>query len=307
MNPEHAVQGLARRQQSLVTRSQAIQAGMTDHEVDHRIESGYWRRLHGGVYKLGVGAPTWEEKLMAATLAAGQLAAVSHRAAAVLWRMDGPESAPIEITIAHGGETKRSDVLCYRSRTLKEADITLRTGIPVTIVERTLVDLGRHWGDRSVEIALESALRRGLTTPTAVERYLASVSSRVPGHRVIKRVLAERGLERPSGSAAEVALDRALRAAGVAEPRRQYRLNVGGGQVVVIDKAWPELRVGLEVDGYAYHGGRLAHASDLERQNAIVRVGWLLLRYSGSQVNRDPFGIATEVATVLATRDRLAG
>ena len=75
----------------------------------------------------------------------------------------------------------------------------------------------------------------------------------------------------------------------------------------MIDKAWPDLRVGLEVDGYDYHGGRLAHSADLERQNAIVRVGWLLLRYSGSQVRRNPDGIAQEVAAVLAERSKLAG
>ena len=280
---------------------------MTGHEIDHRLKSGFWVVLHGGVYKLGVGPVTWEERLMAATLAGGPEAAVSHRAAAVLWRLDGPESAPVEITIPHGRETHREGVVCYRSRTLDPSDVTLRTGIPVTIVERTLVDVGRHWTDDAVEVAMESALRRGLTTTTALEAYLARSSARIPGYRVMKRVSSRRSSGKASGSAAEVRLERALRAAGVPSPHRQFRLEVGRGDVVVIDKAWPELRVGLEVDGYDYHGGRLAHSADLERQNAIVRVGWLLLRYSGSQVRRNPDRIAQEVAAVLAERSKLAG
>lgn len=307
MNPEHEVQGLARRQQSLVTRSQALDAGMTAHEVDHRIRSGYWVVLYGGVYKLGVGRVTWEQKLMAAALAGGPEATVSHRAAAVLWRLDGPASAPVEITVPHGKECQREGVRCYRSRTLSPTDVTVRTGIPVTIVERTLVDVGRFWSDADVEVALESAFRRGLSTTTAVAMYLSRTSPRVPGRRVLARVLRRRDAGKPSGSPAEVRLEQALRAAGVPVPCRQFRLDVGQGGVVVIDKAWPDLRVGLEVDGYDYHGGRLAHAEDLERQNSIVRVGWLLLRYSGSQVRRDPMAIAREVAQVLAARSARAG
>jgi len=303
MNPEHEVQGLARRQHGLVTRQQALAAGMTGDEIENRVGRLWWQPVHAGVYLLGVSLPTWEQRLRAATLAAGPTAVVSHRAAAILWQLDGFNGWPIEITIPHGREATLASVRTYRSRTLCSADVTAHRGIPVTTIERTLLDLGRHHEERLVEVALESALRKGLTTNSALNRYLATVPGRTPGRRVLERVLRGRGAVRHSGSPAETTMLQALRSAGVASPERQYRIQLPMEQVVTVDIAWPRQRVVLEVDGYDFHGGRLAHAADLERQNKLTAAGWLVLRYSGSQVARNPGGIVREVKAVLAGRN----
>jgi very-short-patch-repair endonuclease len=302
MNPEHDVQGLARRQQGLVTRQQALAVGMTDHEIKNRAHRGWWQLVYPGVYLLGVSPPIWEQRLRAATLAAGPTAVASHRAAAILWQLDGFAGHPIEITIPHRREATLDSVRTYRSRTLGPAEVTAHRGIPVTVVERTLLDLGRHHDERTIEVALESALRKGLTTNVAVTEYLGRTAGRVPGRRVLERVLRERGPARHAGSPAEAALLQALRAAGVPTPERQYRIDLGRGQVATVDIAWPPQRVVLEVDGYDFHGGRQAHAADLERQNALTAAGWMVLRYSGSTVARDPGGIVRQVTAVLAQR-----
>lgn len=302
MKPEREVQSLARKQDGLVARQQALELGMTEAEVESRLAGGYWRRVHAGVYKVGVAKLDWDQRLMAATLAAGPEAVVSHRAAAVLWRLDGIESAPVEVTIPHTREARHQEVICHRSRSLSPDDVTVVRRIPVTALPRTLVDLGRYCGDRTVEKAMESALRRRLASQDALAAYLDSIDPRVPGAGVLRSILQVRRPGRASGSGSEVDLERALRRLGVPPPVRQFELKLLDGGVAVLDKAWPEAMLGLEVDGEEGHTGRLAHAADLIRQNGILRLGWLLLRYSGSQVEANPLAIGREVQAVLLSR-----
>lgn len=304
VKPERDVQMLARRQDGLVARRQILELGMTEAEIENRLSGGHWERVHAGVYKLGVAQLDWDQRLMAATLAAGPGAVVSHRAAAVLWRLDGIESAPVEITIPHTREARRQEVICHRARSLSDDDVTKLRGIPVTAVARTLVDLGRFCGERAVEKAMESALRRRVASHSALAAYAAGIDPRVPGVSILRALLQVRQPGRAAGSGSEVDLERALRAVGVPRPVRQFELKLPGGAVAVIDKAWPEALLGLEVDGFDPHAGRLDHAADLVRQNEILKLGWLLLRYSGSQVEANAVAIAREVLAVLVSRMR---
>ncbi|HUR48744.1 MAG TPA: hypothetical protein VMY88_04305 [Acidimicrobiales bacterium] len=302
MKPEREVQLLARRQDGLIGRRQVLELGMTEAEVEGRLSSGNWQRVHAGVYKLGAARLDWDQRLRAATLAAGPGAVVSHRAAAVLWRLDGLEAAPVEVTIPHTREARRQEVICHRARSLSDADVTALRGIPVTAIPRTLVDLGRYCGERTVEKALESALRRRISSQETLSAYVATTDPRVPGRSTLQRILQSRQPGRAAGSGSEVDLGRALREVGVPPPVRQFELKLAGGGVAVIDKAWPEARLGLEVDGFDPHSGRLAHAVDLARQNEILKVGWLLLRYAGIQIEASPLAIAREVHSVLMSR-----
>jgi len=296
---EIEVRQLAARQLGLASRRQALEAGMAEWRIQYRLTAEHWRPVLQGVYLLGVTDPTWHQKLMAACLFAGPAAAASHRAGAVLWQVDGLVRAPVEILLPHGEEAVARGVVVHRSRRFDERDITRRAGIPVTIIERTLVDVARYLEPRETEKALESALRRNLTTPAAVWRYVEDRGGRIPGTRRLRAILLSRGAKPPAGSGGEVELLRALRAAGVPDPVRQHPLKLENGRIAILDVAWPWLRLGLEYDGYDVHGGRLAHADDMERQNAIVALGWTLLRY-GSRVRRDPQGVANEVAAALA-------
>ena len=287
---------------SLVTRGQALKAGMSDGEIHRRVSSDYWRTVHPGVYLIGLHEPTWEQRLRAACLFAGPQAVASHRAAHIVWGLDGLVDAPTEITVPHREEATLSGVIVHRSRKLDRHDVTIFSGMPVTNAERTLVDIGRYVGPLIAEKALESALRNRLTTPAKVWEYLEERAGRIPGNRVIRTVMLARGAHRPAGSGGEVELIRCLRKAGVPEPQRQYRIDLGDGSKAIVDFAWPEYRLALEYDGYDVHGGRQAHDEDLVRQNLIFAAGWDLLRYSGRRVRRDGEGVAREV---LAALDRL--
>lgn len=301
-SPELKVQDVARAQCSLVTRGQALAAGMSDGQIQRRLAAGYWRTVQPGVYLIGLQEPTWEQRLRGACLFAGPRAVASHRAAHMVWALDGVLDAPVEILVPHAEEANLRGVVVHRSRKLDPCDVTVYSGMPVTNVERTLVDMGRFLGPLTTEKALESALRRRLTTPARVWAYLEERAGHIPGHRVIRAVMLARGVQKPAGSGGEVEFIRCLRIAGVPDPERQYVIDLGHGRKATVDFAWPPFRLAMEYDSYDIHGGRQAHNADLERQNAIYAAGWELLRYSGSRVRRDGKGVAAEVAAALTRR-----
>lgn len=288
-------------QLGLISRRQALEAGMTSHQIQNRRRAGWWSVVHPGVYLLGAGSLTWAQRCLAACLLADS-AALSHRAALVLWGLDGLAEAPVELTVPHGTEIVAERLLVHRSRRWAEVDRTRHGGIPVSVVPRSLVDCGRYLGPRQLEKALESALRRRLTNEAEVFDYLEHRAGSLPGARVLRQVVLRREPGRAVGSAAEAELFMALRSIGAPTPERQHAIRLGNGAVAVVDGAWPGLRFGFEVDGFDFHGGRQAHSADLERQNGILAAGWDLRRYSGSQVMASPTGIARSLLAELSAR-----
>src|SRR5256714_7015750 len=89
--PSEELGRLIARQRGVLSRSQALEAGLGRGAIQHRLDSGEWQRLHPGVYRMRGAPPSWEQRLMAATLWAGPESAVSHRSAAALWKLDGIE------------------------------------------------------------------------------------------------------------------------------------------------------------------------------------------------------------------------
>ena len=285
---EGKAQELAKQQLGLISRAQAMAHGMTRTTIRERISGGRWQAVYPGVYLVGVLPPSWHQRLMAACLFAGPNAVASHRAAGVVWGLDGLVRAPLEILVPHGEEATCRGVVVHRSRKLGEREVTRRAGLPVTSAERTLVDLGRYLEPRETEKALESALRLELVTTQSVWRYVEERGGRIPGCRLLRGIMLARGDAKPAGSGGEVEFLRLLRNAGLPAPIRQFKLRLPNGALAFLDFAWPDLKLGMEYDGYDSHGGRFAHAADLERQNGIVSLGWTLLRYPGSRVRRKP-------------------
>ena len=299
LDVELATQRLAGSQLGLISCEQAVAQGMSRWTVNDRVDAQRWRSVYPGVYLIGVTEPSWEQKLLAACLFAGERAVVSHRAAGVLWRLDGLVRAPLEITVPHHEEASLRGVVVHRSRKLEDFDVTRRGPMPVTSVERTLVDLGRYLEPQETEKALESALRQRLVTPQTVWNYVEDRGGRIPGCRRLRAILRARGEAKPAGSGGEVEFLRLLRRAGIPQPVRQLELRLPSGAVAFLDFAWPQLMLAMEYDGYDSHGGRLAHAADLERQNGIVAMGWTLLRYPGRRVRRSPAAVVSEIEAAI--------
>lgn len=113
---DREVNDVAAHQVFLVTRDQVFGAGGSDDVIENRVAGGSWVKRHAGVYQTDSRPSSWEADLIAAVLAAGEKALVSHRAALLFWGMDGISSAPIEITVPFGNLPIPEGVVVHRTR-----------------------------------------------------------------------------------------------------------------------------------------------------------------------------------------------
>lgn len=234
---------------------------------------------------------------MAACLAAGPSAVASHRSAALLWGFRGAEDAPTEITVEGHRHRQLTDVVVHRTDKLAAADVSRRSRIPITTPARTLLDLGAVVPTHVVEPALEDALLRRLVSFVLLERTLERLGGAGRnGSGVLRRLLEERDpAAAPTQSVLEDALLRLLRRAGLPEPARQYRVGR-----VVLDFAYPALRLGVEADSRIWHGGRADVQRNSDKANLLLAHGWRVLHFTWADVRRRPDDVVARLARELA-------
>ena len=206
---------------------------------------------------------------MAAVIACGAGAALSHRSAAELWELLGPWTGPVEVTVPSvAGRKPRAGIRVHRSPSLLNAATTARRGIPVTTPARTLADLARiapAWVHRK---AVRQAEFIGLPTGIATDRTRSELE------RAFLRLCRRHRLPAPE-------------------------VNVPVGRFTV-DFLWPEQRLVVETDGYAAHRGRQAFRDDRARELELGTMGLRLRRFSDHQIDTQPAVVAAAVRTELA-------
>jgi hypothetical protein len=281
---------VAARQRNLVARSQVLAAGGTDGHIRVRVARGQWKPVHPGVVAVAPAPLDWHGRLLAATLAAGDGSGASGRAALVVHGLDGLRSAPLEVTVPRSHGPVPADVIVHRSR--RPAPLVVRHGIPVTAVERALLDAAGDVPSVVIEKALHSAVRLGLTTPEKTLAFVDSTGARgVKGAARVREVIADFGVGRPARSGGEVVLGRIvrqLRRCGIEAPIRNYELDLADGTKAVVDLAWPGRSVGAEFDGLDAHTALRDIDYDDLRQNAILDLGWELRRFGWRTTSRRP-------------------
>ena len=259
----------------LVGRSQCLAHGMSPSSIRHRIGTGQWEVLAAGVYRLAGYPPSFEQAQMVAVLAGRGAPVVSHRSAAVLWKLDLPRWTQPEVTVARGGLIYNVPGLVIHEAAFGPGDVFRMGELPVTTAARTLLDLGAVLSDDCVERALESAIRLRLVSYDYLHRRLAASSVRGrSGLGALRRVLKVRGDVPATESELETRCLQAIRAAGLPRPVRQYQLWVDGRVVARFDLAYPKLRVNVEAHGMRFHTDELAIVRDWDRQNIAVAEGW---------------------------------
>lgn len=288
---------VAERQRFLVTRGQVLELGIDPKTIEHEIEVGRWLSLHAGVYQVDRRPRDWDARLLAAVLACGPGAAASHRAALKVWGLEGISSAPLEVTMPFGNLGFPDTVIVHRTRRTFEVSIT--SDIPVTTVERTLLDCAGGLPTRVVGKALDSALRKDLTTIEAMYEGLGRDGGRgVRGTKRLRQVLAQRMYDGSTDSGAEYDLLYFMRLAGLPEPELDHELFPRGGRRVP-DFYWAGLRKAVEVDGVDAHSSADRLDDDLDRQNAIMDLGIEIRRFSARRVRRDPSDVVADIKRFL--------
>jgi very-short-patch-repair endonuclease len=268
--PDLLVAGIAARQHGLVTARQLAGAGIGGRGVLRRAQAGRLHRVHRGVYAVGHGGLAEEGRWMAAVLAGGRRAVLSHRSAAGLWELLPKTQAPVDITIpAGGGRGKLKGVRRHRSRTLTAAQSTRRKGIPVTTPARTIADLRRMVSAQQLRRAIRQAAVIGLDIGRDVD---ADPTRSELEHRFL-RLCRHHRLPRPD-------------------------VNVPVGRFVV-DFLWRDRALIAETDGYRYHRGRLAFEDDRARDLELQLLGYEVVRFTYRQVSDEPARVAGALRALL--------
>jgi very-short-patch-repair endonuclease len=271
---------------------------MSTRAIDHRLATGEWVRLFQGAYRLAGSECTFEQRVMAGTLAVGADAVASHRAAAALLGMPG---APrwVEITVPRTSRVELTGVIPHRTRLLAPEDVGRLKGIPVTTAGRTIADLAGVYSKGRLGPMLDYAHAQRLVTRAEME-------ARATGRRhddVLRELLDERpATPRPMGSEFEACLFGALRDAGLPRPKAQYRVLMTDGSEVFLDFAYPEVMLAIEADSFVWHATLADWQRDRARNGELVELGWSILPITYDLVMRNRREVARRVGRALEAR-----
>lgn len=220
---------------------------------------------------------------MAAALAYGEGAVVSHWSAAGLWGLLPPRERVVHITLpGHGGRNNRTGTRLHRSRSLALEQTTRYMGIPITKPGRTIADLKRVVPMRELRRAIRQAGVLGLS----IDEATASDPTRSDLERAFLRLCRRYGLPMPE---VNVRIDLES-CPGLPWP---------GGASLEVDFLWRDRRLIVETDGYRYHRGKAAFENDRERDLTLRTLGYEVIRLTYGQVTEGPERIAKTLKQAL--------
>lgn len=283
--------GFAERQHGVVARHQLRSAGVSGSVVDRRVQAGWLRVIHRGVYLLGPVLPPRALE-MAAVLACGAAAAVTSRTAGRLWAIVRTPSSREPVEILTEANCHRAGILVHRVTALRGDEVTRLDGIPIAVVARTLLDLAKTADARELERALAEALARGLTTRRKVRRLLERHPG-ARGSRVLHALLDDDSPAR-TRSEAEEAFYALVREAGLPLPHVNARV-----EGLEVDFYWPSERLVVEIDGAAYHRSRLAFERDRRRDGTLLAAGLRVYRVTWRQLQEQRLPVLARVVQLL--------
>lgn len=269
---------LAGRQHGLIALRQCERLDLSRRQIQWFIRTGAMIRVRPGVYRWCGAVPSWEMMAMASVLAAGEGAALSHRSAGRLWGLLAAEPGPLEITCARW--LRLAGVTAHQHR-LVAKETTRRDGIPVTTPARTLLDLAESCATSELGRLIDDALRRDLTTLGTLETLLRNHEGRGRRRRSPMRdALRDRGAGYdPCANDWEQQMQTLYDRMGLPAGVRQFPVRTRRRRYV-IDRALPELKIGIEFQGRAYHGTRSGFDYDSRRRNDLTQAGWLMLDFT---------------------------
>lgn len=276
-----------------MTRRQLLALGFGERSIEHRIQTARLNRVMPGVYAVGWPRLTPERRWLAAVLACGDGAVLSHRSAAALWRIGHEASKRIDVSVRRDSELRRAGLRVRRRPALPAADVVACAGIPVTTVPRTLIDLATEIDEIKIERAVNEADKRDLVDPESLRSILERYEGE-PGVRPLRALLDKRTF-RLSDSDLEILFRPIAAEAGLPFPLSKQIVN--GWEV---DFYWPDLGLVVETDGLRYHRTASSQTRDARRDRTHALAGMTPLRFTHYEIKYEPAVVRAELSRAAA-------
>jgi Transcriptional regulator, AbiEi antitoxin/Protein of unknown function (DUF559) len=278
----------------IADRAELVGLGFDRSAIARRVRSGRLYRLHPAVYSVSPSV-TREGRYLAAVKAGGAGAVLSHRSAAALWDLASDGSARPAITV-HFTSGVRSNARLRVHRTRRPIEATIREGIAVTTLARTLADLAEILPRRALEKALERAHALHLLDVRAIEAVAEAHPGR-HGPALVRHLVRAHDLETTTRSGLEDAFLELCDRYGI--PRPVVNARIHGMEV---DCCWPDAGLIVELDGYGWHRHRAAFRADRAKSRRLMAVGWSVARIAGDEIADEPARVAAEIRALRASR-----
>ncbi len=268
-------------QHGVVARRQLLRLGFSPKEIERRIER---RRLHPiarGIYVVGMPEGSPEGRWMAAVLACGPTAVLSHRSAGALFGIAEERPGVIEVSVRHRGKIARPGIKVRSRAALPSREVGTLNGIPVTSPLQTMIDLATVQGPKTLLRSINEADKLEVIAADELRIALEGYAGQ-PGVKALCALL-----DRDTFVLSDEELERLFLplALGVGLSLPQTKIWLNGYEV---DFFWPELKLVVETDGLRYHRTPLAQARDARRDQAHTAAGFSRLRFTHWQVRHEP-------------------
>jgi very-short-patch-repair endonuclease len=264
----------------VIARRQLLQLGLSLDAIKHRLAKGRLYVVMRGVYAVGRPELTRNGRWMAAVLACGDGAILSHESAAGLWEIRNGERL-IEVSLPAPFDRRPSGIRVHRRTRLRPEDVTTRHNIPLTSPVRTLIDLAPRLTEDQLEAAINEAVKHDYVDPDSLHDSLEGRRAE-PGVALLRELLNRRTITL-TDSELERRFLRLVARAGLPPPLTQQLVN--GFRV---DFLWPELGLIVETDGWRYHRTPAQQARDRRRDQTHTAAGLTPLRFTHAQVRYEP-------------------
>jgi hypothetical protein len=288
---------LAGRQHGMVARRQLLALGFNAREIEHRVARGRLHLIMRGVYAVGWPRLTPKRRWMAAVLACGEEALLSHRSAAALWEIGPERRGIVDVSVMRRAELRRHGLRVRGRPSLRAESVTAYDHIPVTTPLQTLIDLSTELAPIRVERAVNEADKRDLIDPETLRAELDRYVGK-PGAKALRTILDKRTF-RLSDSDLEILFRPIAMDAGLPLPLSKETVN--GFEV---DFFFPDLGLVIETDGLRYHRTPSTQTRDARRDRAHTLAGMTPLRFTHHEIKHQPARVRSELRQIAATLTR---